>query len=870
MDMFSLLALGTLWRIVFVDGSVLDASKCEMVSTNAQGEVVYSSPAAEVAVSVRNVPGGVELQGRTTVRKGIVTDFFLPARMSFSPDDVSRVTFPGDKWMGTGYSLKEAFFRPEKDIRQCTWETVSVKGHGYPDVCGAKCSMRPLRDKPVSVAVTSQGVEFLGASAISVITNASYAVNRAFQKGSCDRIILDSPNGPLLGGSSLGGSGMLWRVGTASSVDGAEARLAVLKGCVEGVLRGSGKSARRKVAVLHIPNGPRTAAYCPASMESIREMVRKSCAERFDYVELSVPSELTAALKSKDVLLIVNPYTESVPVDSAGKFAEMLADIRSYVRSGGQWLEVGGLSFFKALVPRRWHQLGGDYPGLFADFVHWRWKDGGTCALMGLQPRPEHEPWKCSSPFVPSRLRIGGDESGGWVEHGFRTWVTNGVSWTTPAVRLLRNRTLQATCDEYVRANALERPLSDKVRDAAKLERLKRAPLLFVGDSCAKCRRAIPNIPVPSLIHQSQYLYGGFDKQYPDHLPPRASYGTQEEMLQFINELHEAGHLYSPYTNPTWWCDNPRGATFLAAGDAPLSIDMKGRHIHESYGKADGWTVCFWHPAVKAANRKIRRQFTEELPVDILFQDQCGVRRLAYDFNPAAPHPTAYVEGVISMVEEDSQIVPIGTEDGWDRIAREQTALCGLSWGTVPVHDKAKGQNILMKASLPADLWEIEAVPTRLFHDTCLFYLHDLGGFVHNERVLAWCLALGYQLSYRCNAWHFIWDRKVQAWYARLHELQSKIVSRYAGRKLISFRHDRTSLLARDDVEPSSRKDDGVVCAEYEGGAKVIVNLGDVPRKVSGRMLAPYGYYITVSGIEAMALDGQLPVVVGNRGSESF
>jgi hypothetical protein len=237
-----------------------------------------------------------------------------------------------------------------------------------------------------------------------------------------------------------------------------------------------------------------------------------------------------------------------------------------------------------------------------------------------------------------------------------------------------------------VRANALERPLSDKVRDAAKLERLKRAPLLFVGDSCAKCRRAIPNIPVPSLIHQSQYLYGGFDKQYPDHLPPRASYGTQEEMLQFINELHEAGHLYSPYTNPTWWCDNPRGATFLAAGDAPLSVDMKGQHIHESYGKADGWTVCFWHPAVKAANRKIRRQFTEELPVDILFQDQCGVRRLAYDFNPAAPHPTAYVEGVISMVEEDSQIVPIGTEDGWDRIAREQTALCGLSW--VQFHDK--------------------------------------------------------------------------------------------------------------------------------------------------------------------------------------
>ena len=144
MDMFSFLALGMLWRIVFADGSVLDASKCESVATNVHGEVVYSAPAAEVVVSVRNILGGVELQGRMTVRKGIATDFFLPARMSFSPDDVSRTTFPGDKWMGTGYSLKPGFFRPA--VRGQRWPSrgmVIATCLGWGALCG-RCVTRLL------------------------------------------------------------------------------------------------------------------------------------------------------------------------------------------------------------------------------------------------------------------------------------------------------------------------------------------------------------------------------------------------------------------------------------------------------------------------------------------------------------------------------------------------------------------------------------------------------------------------------------------------------------------------------------------------------------------------------------------------------
>ncbi|MBQ3747494.1 MAG: hypothetical protein II863_08810 [Kiritimatiellae bacterium] len=662
--------------------------------------------------------------------------------------------------------------------------------------------------------------------------------------------MIDSRHGPLLGGMSLGGKGMLWRVGTTAPVDGAKARSALLKGCIEGLLREAAASGspRRRVALIRFPTAPERTGFCPVTVAAFRSIVRTACADRFEYIELGTPAEISAAEVSQETLLIVNPYPETLPAESVGDFASALSRVREYVRGGGQWLECGGLSFHRALLPQPWHVLGGGYPGLFADLVHWRWKDGTGCALMGLRPRSPHEPWEHKAQFVPGTLRVGGDENGGWIEHGFKTWVKDGETWTAPTVRITTNRTLAATCDDYVKANGLSRPLSDKMRNEDKLERLKRAPLLFLDGSCSESRSAIPLIPSPSLVHQSQFLHGGFDKEYPDHLPPNPAFGTMEEYRSLVDELHFAGHLYSPYTNPTWWCDNPRGPTFSAEGELPLSIDGKGKRIYERYGSCDGWTVCLWHPAVRAANRTTRRLFTEEIPVDLLFQDQCGARHLVYDFNAAAPDPAAYLEGMISMAEEDSRVVPLGTEDGWDRIAREELALCGLSWRTVPIEDGPTCLNTLEKSSLPACLWEIEAVPGRLFHDTCLFYLHDLGGSVRSRRVLAWCIALGYQLSYRCSAWHFMHDEKVRSWYSEIHKVQRDVAAKYAGRKLLSFRHDRTTLLARVGVEPETRADDGTVVAEYEGGLTLLVNLGDVERTVNGVRLDPYGYHVYMAG----------------------
>ena len=131
MDIFSLLAIGQLWSLSFADGSVLNGTMYTSVFTNASGAVVYRVPSADVEIASRSIKDGVEVKGKVTVRSGVVTDFMLPARMTFSPDDVERVSFPGNKWMGTGYSLKDDFSRPRFKDGKFSYENGVFKGRDF-------------------------------------------------------------------------------------------------------------------------------------------------------------------------------------------------------------------------------------------------------------------------------------------------------------------------------------------------------------------------------------------------------------------------------------------------------------------------------------------------------------------------------------------------------------------------------------------------------------------------------------------------------------------------------------------------------------------------------------------------------------------
>ncbi|MGN0852031.1 MAG: hypothetical protein ACI4Q3_01495 [Kiritimatiellia bacterium] len=850
-----------LWRIRFRDRSFLSAAdfatnavaggRFRLMAEGASTRLVWTSSRADVTVRATPLAdgGGTDLVASVTPHAGESLMLDFPARLRFPAADVKDFVYPGRGNSGPGLALNAKFFLPATPDAPHGWDATRQGGKGYAHLYGGELAMRPLDAPAVALKVTEAGVRWLGAEAAKRLNGWKRPVLRPPAKGQSDIVLVDSEHGPYLSGRRFGGTGCLWRLGVADDASRAAVPPAETYSVQQLLPRLAQQApARKKIALIALSYGPRTGFFVRTSPGEWRTALQAALPPGCTFEELRTIPQLQRAIASSDYLLVLNPYGEAFPVDRPANYLRRLDDLRAFVQAGGNWLETGGYSFYQTLHGGSFLSMVEPYPPLFADFAHCTVLSGQSVALYGVQPRPPHEPWRNPAPFVPGETGVGGDGAGGWFFHAFAAYAKPGATVRTPRVRIRTGTTLAGALADYAAANTLDVPLKEKVADPDTLGKLLRAPLLHLAGSAAEAKKALANIPAPALYHPSCYLKGGFDKEYPDHLPPNGNFGTMAELVDLFRDARARGHLVSPYTNPTWWCDHPRGPSFLAAGEAPLAIGLAGGTLRERYAKNDGWTVCFWHPDVQKANRKTVREFTVDAPVDLLFQDQCGARRWQWDFNAAAPSPTAYAEGMVAMNEEDSRVVPLGTEDGWDQVANRQTALCGCSWRVVPTERRPAWCDPF-KAAIPPDAWRIEPVNLRLFHDKVLFYMHDLGAFVTNERVLSWMLALGYNLSLAPHATSMVPANPLYKWYEWLHVLQSRVVSRIAAQPLVRFRHDRAPLFATPG-DPAREEDDGVVAAQW-GDVSVLVNLGDVPRTCGGRNLAPYGWWIEGPGLRS-------------------
>ena len=492
------------------------------------------------------------------------------------------------------------------------------------------------------------------------------------------------------------------------------------------------------------------------------------------------------------------------------------------------------------------------YPPAFADFTHIE-TSAGEASLFGVQPL-NPEPWaRITTPsnvlglspgptrpapiFVPGTLGCGGDERGGYVDRAFSTYVhpIKKFEWLMPPVRLALGRRIERDLQTYCADNRLTRRLDEKM-PAALLAKFKQSVLLYYSGTCAEKIAHLDQLPVSTLVHFADYLKGGFDKEYPDHLPPRADFGTPQQFRQFFDACHARGLLVMPYTNPTWWCDHPRGPTFLRDGEAPLLRKLDGSLSYERYHVNDGYTVCHWHPAVQNVNREVVRQFTEDYPVDVLFQDQNGARGWRYDLNPASPTPFAYTEGLVSQVMEDAARVPLSTEAGWDRVANYEAQLCGLSFQLVPT-EHAPDHIQLLKYVFPPQTWDIFPLTQYIAHDKAALLYHDLGQFVTNPELVAWTLGLGFGMSDRVAA-KALDEAKPREWLRWVDRLQKSICARYTGVPLRSFAHERPT--------PPTKNDDGLLRSAF-GDVVIAANLGAQPRG----SLAAFGFRVTALGLVA-------------------
>ncbi len=829
-----------LWSLQFADRSVLTAAAAGPASISAASDrlrLSWAAPAAAVTVTVTPRSDGADLTAQVTANQQTALTLTLPGRLRFDAATVDRLLFPEDGNQGVGLALNRRFFGRQPADQPTAWRYQSVGPAGYQALYGGP--LKQLADRPpeVRLKVPADGETWLGGALAQRLRQTAATVNRPPATGQWDLLLVDSSDGPWLSAKTLG-AGRVWRLGGAVDRDLAPLAAQSITAVVRRlVAQASGQ--RRRVALLALDNGPVAGSWCAVRVNDWRAALSGVAAGR--YVELRSTTALAAALAADEHLVMVNPYGEAMATVPGGDMLETVRQIGAYVRRGGQWVEVGGYPFHYALAPVSYLTRTASYPPAFADFLRLE-TTHGAAAVYGVQPHPSR-PWQRDHLFVPGYLACGGDERGGWCERSFGTSIARGQTWSSPAVRLRLGGQPADSLTDYAAANGISRRLEQKVKPAV-LERLRQSVLLYYGGTAREKTAGLDKLPKPTLIHFADYLKGGFDKEYPDHLPPNRHFGTMAEMKTFFDRSHELGHLVMPYTNPTWWCDGPKGPTFEKHGDAPLLRRLDGQVQREQYAQNTGFAICFWHPAVQAANRLTIKQFTQDLPVDVLFQDQCGARTWHYDSNPASPTPYAYAAGMVSMVDEDSQTVPLSTESGWDRVVNAETQLCGLSWLHVPTEGGPEWRQFL-RDTLSPSTWQVFPLAQYLAHDKTAMLYHDLGQFVTTRRVATWTLGLGFQMSMRCSA-NGVDRPNVRDWLSWVDRLQKSVCGRYLGQPVTRFDHQQAARPSADD--------DGLITAAY-GPIEIVANLGPRPVKAGERELAGYGF--RVSGPDLVAANLQ-------------
>ncbi|OGR86825.1 MAG: hypothetical protein A3A86_06860 [Elusimicrobia bacterium RIFCSPLOWO2_01_FULL_60_11] len=375
------------------------------------------------------------------------------------------------------------------------------------------------------------------------------------------------------------------------------------------------------------------------------------------------------------------------------------------------------------------------YPSSFADYA-WIGTRSGSLTSYMTQPK---------GAFQPASLEIGASGAGeqGSYTHRMPVRVEKGRFWRSPKVYLTAGGSVYETARAYAQDSGLAAfsPLSKKLKPEA-YARLQRSPFIRVDQSVnidiPSVIRLLKELPVPAILHLTSFWPGGFDRNYPDYLPPDPDYGTMDEFKALTAKARALGLLVMPYTNPTWWNDGPTVKRLSEEKIAARNPDHS--LLREKYNENPGVVVDPFDPQVIERNLQTLKEFTQTVPMDLLFHDQIGARRWLY--TDEAGRELAYTQGLIDQAARDSAAVPLMTEGGFDRLIPYETGFCGmtsLSYPGFAEYDKLWG----------VGNWEIYPVSAFMAHSKVNFYQHNLSEDVvaNTEAKLAWNLAYGFGLT---------------------------------------------------------------------------------------------------------------------------
>jgi hypothetical protein len=331
--------------------------------------------------------------------------------------------------------------------------------------------------------------------------------------------------------------------------------------------------------------------------------------------------------------------------------------------------------------------------------------------------------------------------------HTFGARIDDGETWTTPWVRIHISQSHLDTINAYRSDNGLDSFPSLREKLGSRYDQVVQSPLfkadtVQLGTPFSDYADVLSQVPAPGILHPVAFQPRGHDENYPDFLPPASCWGTTADFAAMVRDAQTRGFLVMPYTNPTWWDDESPTLQDPAVAITDVAVlDDEGNPVYEHYDWHGGYVVSPHSPVVEHRLHQLVISMTEEVPSDLLFEDQIGARPWLFDHNAWSPYPMAYIPGWLEHTRTYSDRL-LMTELGFDRLAETEVGFHG---------------SVLLPQELGltddwwgGDTWHPYPLAPIMVRDKVLFYQHDLAPetFTTDKATLTWNLAFGYLLSY--------------------------------------------------------------------------------------------------------------------------
>lgn len=475
-----------------------------------------------------------------------------------------------------------------------------------------------------------------------------------------------------------------------------------------------------------------------------------------------------------------------------------------------------GIGLLRSFYQKR-KELLGKYPDLFADLVSLQ-LDQGSVSIYGIQK--DHEL------FRPADLETGyyNFRGGiGYYTHKYICYTKKNEEIELPVIRMNFNNNFKEVIKDYNDENGISRSASLKEKAGFSLfNRLKKSILLKVellkNRDFNYIRNFLNYLSSPAIIHLVSFWPKGFDRNYPDYLPPDKAYGTTEDMRSLCKRAKDMGFIVMPYTNPTWW-NKSKTLSKLGLKNIAL-INKNKRYITENYNNSIGYLVNPFNNKVISRINKTVEEFTKIVPCDILFEDQLGAREWIYAYNKDMPSPLAYSQGMINTAKRNSKKISLFTEEGFDRLIPYELGFCNMSAANhLPPDD-------YFNIRFGDNNWQYFPLALYMAHDKIAFYQHNLAHevFADTREKISWNMVFGHSLN--IGRWVSDWNRQRYD-YKIADTIQKEIISEYFGKKLTHFQ-----IL-----------DEDVYCSQFKD-IIVIGNFSKENYKVNRYTIVPGGFMV--------------------------